>query len=616
MATESLEFFSLPISKESSGKFDFMENVMLSNRFSDVGIIEPSALMAGPRPGTSFYGNRIGTSGLTSDVIFFTGSDSVRRAYCFFGGKVWKLVGSTWTDTGITMSGADVRFNIVRLPWSSSDPTTYTTQASTAANRVKPDATDTSGLANVQKYLFFVNSPTTSPEYAFKFISSQISNFDAGEYVTPYLGSSGIITPAGLSYKVYDGLREYLQVSSSSDPDVYYDGVSVNTNFTGAAAYQFKIASGNAAMPPYPEAYVNYGGYMWGYYKNFLIGAPGTNPFNFEVTTLRSTQKTGDINTLFRWRKFLVVGSSDFVGYISFTTGSDIPELNTISNSYGIRKNTLIDLQSDAYFLSTNNELYSMEETFNGLILPTNVSLPVSNFIKDMNINTCSGFDGRFMYIYGEKDGTTSGYLLVFDIRYGWWYDWTGIRPSRIVCELGTTYFSCRDRGGVQRFDHSVFTDNTLAGTGDKITQRVLSDDQRLGNMFVTKKINSAYAWLDNKNQDLRVKIYGSTIRNNGTVSTTDWSFSEESVVPSTSGPGSLIGTQEYGDDTFGSGAVNGTIAYPNLLKIMLRESNEFSSFKIEVLGKDGSPFYLNELGWVAGVSESNFNSFPYEFSK
>lgn len=611
----------VPIGKDGFRDWDTLRNCVLLNRKSDANLVNDAGMMISPRPGTLRYGNRVSTSGRTNDVIFYTGHDGVRRAYKTHGNKVYKLVSGTWTDIGVTLTGSDVRFSVVRLPaHSSGTPTEYTSQAATAANRLKPDATDTSGLANVRKWVFVTpaTSSATSPEKFFRFLSSEITNYDAGEYVLPYLGSSGVVAPSGLKYRVYDSVKEYLQITSSADDDLYYNGTALNADFTGAASYQFRIVAGNLASTYHVPRCVEWAGYMWSYYGSVVAGAPSTNPFNFELTTLRRTGNTGEIVDLFPWKSYLGIGAADYVGKMSYDSAASIFTLTPITRSHGMKKGSALDGGGDAYYISTNNELWALPETYLGVINPENVGSPVQNWLADMNVNCAAGFDGRYMYVYGEKDGTSAGVTCVFDVRNKWWYHWDGnLRPTRFVAEQGVTYVSAGDAGEVDYFTRTVFKDRFDGATGTDITQEAAPQDIDGGNIFVRKGHDRVYFWADNFDQKFLVRVVNSVIRMNGTVAEKEFTITEKStssVSGASSGSG-LIGSEEYGEGGFLVGSARSDVAYPNMWCVQLKNMNEHYVFKVIFTGIDGEPFYLNALAYLSGADEAA-DVFPPAFTK
>jgi hypothetical protein len=611
----------IPVGKDGFSYWDTLRNCVLLNRKSDVNLINDSGMMLAPRPGTVRYGNQVSSSGKTNDLIFYTGHDGVRRAYKTHGGKVYKLVANVWTDIGITLTGTDVRLSVVRLPaHSSGTPTEYTSLAATAANRIKPDATDTSGLANVRKWVFITptTSSSTAPDKFFRYLSSEITNFDAGEYVVPYMGSSGVVAPSGMKYRVYDSVKEYLQITSDTDSDRYYNGTAINADFTDAASYQFRIVAGNLASSYYVPRCVNWAGYMWSYYGSVVAGAPNTNPFNFEFTTLRRTGNPGEIVEIFQWKSYLGIGATDYVGKMSYDTTSQVFSLDPITRSHGMKKGSAFDGGGDAYYLSTNGELWALPEVYLGVINPENVGSPVNNFLADMNVNCASGFDGRYMYVYGEKAGTEAGVTCVFDVRNKWWYHWDGnLRPTRFVSEQGITYVSAGDAGEVDYFSQTVFKDRYASGSGSDIAMEVAPQDLDVGNIFLRKGHDRIFFWLDNYDQKLLVRVIDATVRDNGTVAEADFTITAagvSSASASSSAP-SLIGGAEYGEGEFGTKAFLADVAFPNMWSMQLRNMNEFYAFKIIFSGVDGEPFYLNALGHLSGVSESA-DVFPPKYTK
>jgi hypothetical protein len=618
---DSRQMTLVQIGKDGFSNWDTLRNCVLLNRKSDANLVNDGGMMISPRPGTVRYGDRVSSSGKTNDLIFYTGHDGVRRAYKTHGTKVYKLVAGVWTDIGITLAGTDARLSVVRLPaHSSGTPTEYTSLAATAANRLKPDAADTSGLANVRKWVFVTptTSSSTAPDKFFRFFCSEITNFDAGEYVVPYFGSAGIIAPSGLKYRIYDSFKEYLQITSNSDSDKYYNGTAINSDFTDAASYHFRIVAGNLPSTYYVPRCVDWAGYMWSYYGSVLAGAPSTNPFNFELPTLRKTGNTGEIVDLFQWKSYLGVGASDYVGKMSYDSTSQIFTLSPITRSHGMKKGSAFDGGGDAYYLSTNNELWALPETYIGVINPENVGSPVQNYLKDMNVNCASGFDGRYMYVYGEKDGTQAGVTCVFDVRNKWWYHWDGsLRPTRFVAEQGITYVPAGDAGEVDYFSNTVFKDRYDGTTGTSISQEAAPQDIDSGNIFIRKGHDRIYFWLDNYDQDVRVRVIDATIRDSGTVSDGDFHVLEKIVAGSTASASApaLIGGEMYGEGGFDGGSAMAEIAFPNMWSMQLKNMNEHCAFKIIFSGIDGSPFYLNALAYLSGANESA-DVFPAKYTK
>ena len=627
-ADDRRDGYKIAITKDAWPYFDYLTNCILRPRKSDQGFLDPTQFMLSPRPGTRTYGNVVSGSGRTNDLIFYTSAyDRTRTAYMTTGGKVYKNVAGTWTDVGIpSLTGQDVRFNVMRLPYSSgAAPAEYTSQASTAALFVKPDVTDTVGSGNVGKYILVTSNTSSSsaPAKYFRWFVSQITSFDATNgYYCPYF-SARQTAPAGLKYQVFDALYDVLQVTTGQDLDYYYDGHSVLSGYTGAASYQLGLAVG----AQYCGRCVNYAGHTFTAKDSFVIGAPWTNPFNFEISNQYNTGNGGQVIELFVFKQYLIVGAVDYVGYLQPTSSGSQPfELTAISKKFGVKQGGIADMGgSELYYIASNSELYSLQQSFNSLnqsytylMLPTNIGNAQQNFLNGYVANVCAGFDGRRMYLYGEADGTSAGVTLVYDLNTKWWFDWTSLRPVRIVSEGGVTYFAEGGRGAVSYFDTSIFQDRYDGATGDLIMQRCRTKNNFLGDIFRIKGVQDVSFWLDDYDQRFTANIYASTIRSSGTLNSKDFEILASGIPDpesSASGPGTPYGADMFGTDTFGTDTGIPGEAFPNLWRIQMQNQNSFNTFRVELVGIAGFPFYLNEIAFRASLDESP-DTFPPTFVK
>lgn len=130
------------------------------------------------------------------------------------------------------------------------------------------------------------------------------------------------------------------------------------------------------------------------------------------------------------------------------------------------------EVLEDIWYLSTNKEIISLQETQLGNVVPTNIGSIVHNFLQDFEQNICAGFDSRRYYLYGEKISGVPGKTVVYDTQYKFWSVHTGYTPRRFIFERGIMYFIDRDSGNLYAFRKDKRTDGTA-----QIAQRVESKD-------------------------------------------------------------------------------------------------------------------------------------------
>lgn len=570
---------SFKIDKDFASFFDELENIQISNRKSDVGFVEDGAYMVRPRDGTSLVGNVLsGSTGIQAMCFYSDNSvPSVRRHYIAYNGSLYYLSGATWTQvTGVALGAGEVSFNVVRLP--ATNPTAeFTTPAdATTAERVKKDAGDAGGASNVGKYLVVTSG-------VYKGAWSNIATYDSttSEYT---LGNSGVISvlKSGEKYRVFDTLGYYLQANSTTANDEYVNGTTREAIFSGfatASLRQVKAIGGTE----YAGKMISFNNSSWTWKNKTLFYSYGynslyENPMFFNITSALTLPGSGTISDLFKFRGKLVIGGDNFVSYLDSYNSA----IKTISTSYGLMKNSLVDLGQDCYFLTQDKQLISLSENIAGTIVPDNVSKTVSNYVKKFSADISSGFDGKRFYLYGSEVAGTPGTLVVFDMVYRFWSTYTGLRPSKIVSDAGTCYLGANNSGTVSKFDPLATAD-----VGVAFSPKAASKELYLGDPFSMKAASDFYIWMENYTQDFQFDLYYAITGSNGKKLGRRFTFAQTD-------PGTKDGT--LGSDTVGSSILGGTsysdkISFPILSHIQLAHESAHA-WKFIVTGT----FYINEI--------------------
>lgn len=94
--------------------------------------------------------------------------------------------------------------------------------------------------------------------------------------------------------------------------------------------------------------------------------------------------------------------------------------------TFGGVKDAYVNTGEDVYLFTTQKTIVSLNETISGIVgVKLNVAEDIKNYTSTFATAFCFGFDGRKLYMYGQADTTTTGYLCVLDTLYNFWTVYT-----------------------------------------------------------------------------------------------------------------------------------------------------------------------------------------------
>ncbi len=578
------------IDDKFAANFDELVNIDVSNRKSDTWFTERTKLMIKMRPGTTQIGDTLTWWTGTSRQFFYTDFAKVRRHYRGYNNHLYYNNSWTWTDIW-TFSGNDLNFNTVKLPlminWST--PTTYTTPSQSAgAERVKLSASDPQfGISgwNVWNTLIIIS------DTVYKWVFWTII---ANDWVDYTLLGSGIIQAlnAWATYKVYDTTWEYLQVTDWLSNDRYFQWITEHTPFAWFATASLRLIKGITSSQ-YIKKQVAFNFSMWSFNKTTLYYSAGTinNPFFHNVSGVYSLPFSGDILDIFTFKNRLIVWGTNFVVAINRNLTYDI-----VSSSFGIKQWSLVDLGQDMYFLSSTGYIKSLSENIVWTIISTDIWEQVHNYTKNFLSSVVSWFDGRKMYLYWQPDWSTAGIIVVFDLVYKYWSTYTWLRPSSILTEDWITYLTANNTDKVSKFDPTVTRDLWVAWS---IEQKIVTKEIDLGDTFMIKEFKDMYFWLENYTQDSFCYVYAALPNQNSLIYQKSLTVAER-VQPAIPAP--PLGWWELGENVLGWDGFTSSISYPFIFKNVF-PVDKANIWKVAIIWKDWSPFYLNEFDVTLKIS-------------
>lgn len=569
---------SYMITDKFSSLFDELQNIQLLNRKTDIWFIEPDKMMITMRPGTAQVGNTI--TGGTGNGNSFAYIDKTRtkRIYRVYNSKLWYLNSATWTDIA-NLSANDADFAVYRIPTMivPGTPTEYTSATdSSVGERIRIDAADVTGAASIGKIAVMTS-------WAYKGAFGKILSIEAGEYLIEW---SGMVYKnlAWAKYRIYDTTSDCLQVNTGSGNDLYFDGITPHTDFSGYATASLRQVFALASTQ-YVGKTISFNNLVWTFNNWYLFFSGGTinNPLFYNFTGQRSIPwVSGEIIDLFTYKNRLIVLGDSFVAAIQSSGVIDI-----ISTTFWGKRRSAINAGNDIYFLTTNNELVSLSENIALTVIVNDIVKSMTNYTKDFNTSICSGIDGSKMYLYGQVDSVTPGTIIVLDLRYKFFSTYTGLAPSSFLFSNGVTYLFDNATHLCRRFDTTVFTD-----VGDvEIEQMVSVKDIDNRDPFTMKTFKQIWLWFENFTQELYVDVYRSIDRSNGKYDTKLISIAEVS----TTNPAPEIGLWGLWEDVIWWEGILADATYP-CFEVIEYGADQANIFKVRITGKDGSPFYLNAM--------------------
>ena len=560
--------------------------------------------------------------------IFYTDRLGTRRNYRTFDNQLYYLNGSTWTSLA-SIGTTDVDFSIQKVPvlnirpWSSTtayvigdrvilngivytcilghtnftppdvtywvvsdgNPTSRTSPTvATGAEKVKKDAADTlSATNNVGKILIITSG-------VYKWCYASIISYDvAGTEYT--LGGAGIITalPASTTYKICDFVSDVLMIcrGTSNQTELFYDGIIPLAHYTGYTTDSLRQVAALSATETVSKLvlFVNQcWTYKWGtlYYTG---GFPG-NPFFFNFTTSLTVGWNGTIVDIFQYKSRLVTLWTNFVFSIPSTLIID-----RHITTFGGVKDAYVNTGEDIYLFTTQKTIVSLNETISGIVgVKLNVAEDIKNYTSTFATAFCFGFDGRKLYMYGQADTTTTGYLCVLDTLYNFWTVYTGLRPTTITQENGVVYMPDNNSDIVRYFDSTATTDVTV-GTSQTTTfsQYITSKEIDFDDVFTTKTLTDLYILFENYTQSVYLDIFMAL--NNQNSKKQQKTINTEALTITSP----TIWEWVIGEHVFWVSWFLSTISVP-IMKHTQFASDPVNLLKFRISGKDGSLFYLSQI--------------------
>jgi len=621
-----LPIISIRFNEKSRGYFDTIENAELSNRKQDTGLVELDRPMLRPRAGTVRYGSvviatwNIATAYLTWDYVvhddivyvanagstgstppsanwdvvtspsqsklfFYTDRLGVRRAYRVFNNTLQYSTGSTWTN--LTAVGTNsVEFSIQRVPVNTTglDSISRTTSSvSSAAEKVKKDAWDTLNANNNVGTILLVTSGIYKGCYA------PIIAYDSwtSEYT---LGWSGIIValPASTTYKRYELITDVLQVTRGYNDanELYYDGITPLTWLQGYSTDSL-IQVSAFATGKWLKKMVTFNNNCWTFSGTtlFYSGWYPWNPLFFNYTWALTLGWNGSIVDIFQYKSRLIVIWTNFLFSISSSLAVD-----RHVTTFGGEKDAYVNTWDDVYILTSQKTLASLNETITGVVVVKNVGQDIDNFIKKYNFNICFGFDANKIFLYWEEAAGITGKMCIYDVRRKLWLIYTWLNPKSIVAEAWRVYLSDNNSDIVRYFDLNIATDVAI-WTNQTTTFDMYLETKEidLWDIFSQKVLGQVYIAFENYSQSLYMDIAMGINRKNANKARTSIDINEVPVTWWT------LGEEMIWDSTFWISW------FLDIISVPILEKKDYSKdsaniFKIILLSKDWSPFYLTQI--------------------
>ena len=595
----------LKIDKKFSFNFDILQNIKVWNRKSSQWFSDEDRLMISMRDWTTRLWNEQ-TGGIwTSWLYFFSDFLSKRHIIKWYNNRVWRLnTDNEWTDLWVNFWWNNFNFNTVRIPlnldWST--PTEYTTPTNaTWSEFVKKAAWDTWWISNIWKILLITDNTWDNQVYRWCFWTILGYDSTTEEYIlwdSWIFGSLNtkeeiVWLKSGSKYRIYDTIWEHLQVSNWVSLDRYFFGKSdwtleENTTVQWFATYWLRnIQAITSTQFLTKQLYYSNSYFFFNKWTLFYTSWNVNSPFFYTYTNVITIPwiKWGFINDIFVFKRRLVIAWNNFIWYIPQM--SDLIQVELITNSYWMKEWSLIDVWVDAYFLSTDKEIYSLSETITWALLATNIWTKVNNYLKDYNVKITAWFSWKQLFYYWQKDNDTEWIILVLDIQYKFWSIYTWLRPSSIVSEWWVVYLTDNNSDIVRFFDSTTTKDVWNID----IEQKIWFNEIYLEDVFFGKRISDLYLWLDNYTQDLDIDIYMANIEQNWRKQRKNISIQEVDVEAEN------IPMWEWNlwENILWWVWYEKNISYPFMKHIAL-DADSANIWKIIITWKDWSPFYLNEF--------------------
>lgn len=587
---------SFRIWENFASDFDELQNIEIQNRKSDIWFSEFNQMTMKMRPWTTQIWDTLAWTGGVSEQFFFIDFYKKKHHLKGYDQKVWSLISNVWTDFGISFVSNAFTFTPMTIPMmlDGSIPTEYTAPAdATGSERVKKDAWDSLWVGAIWKILIITENTANAEAYRGAFAS--ILDYDSGtsEYTLNWAGVTTILK-SWAKYQIYDTLWEHLQVSNWAEFERYIfwkDDWSLveNTTFAWLATKWLRLVKW-ILDSEFLLKQISYDASYWTFNKNTLYYSAWAlnNPFLYNFTTALSIpgSVSGTINDLFVFKERLVIWGTNYAAYLKGPVTA-LTSINMITQSYGISPWTLADAWIDAYFISTNQHIYSLAENIAWTaLLATDEWKIVRNYLKNYNFNLMWSFDWSKLYFYWEEVAWETWTIIVLDIQFKFWSTYTGLAPSSIIFDDWEVYLSDNSSDKVRIFDSEEITDIWVA-----IEQKVSLKDISAWLPFTLKALTDSYLWLDNFPQELTVALYMANPWQNTRKNIKEIILTEDDVWAASEPMWEWV----IWEWVLGWVSVDPNIALPMMTKLAY-EVDSAVLWKIILRGKNWSPFYLNQL--------------------
>lgn len=576
--------------------YDLLQNVQMIPRKSDTWISQDLFMLA-MRDGTERVWNDSWNTTWCQNQIFFTWENWTRAHYKTYNKKVYKLVAWTWTDIWGTFTSDNFFLNVVKLPYWNPSSVYQTAADASWIEKLKPSASDTTPTNNIGKYVMIVGSdnPTvasyaTTNTYRNKY--AYISSYDSTnwEYLLEWLGNGQAII-AWVSYRIFDRLWNYLQVTNGVDDDIYYDGTAIQTIFTWRIKDHIERITSKTTI----GKVFMYNASLWLYISNILYRSDVWNLLWFSLPNIIEMQDFDTIQETFVWKNRLIVWGSRSLVYYQYDTNIKAYTTNVISSNYWVYKWWVNNFDKNAYLFTNNRELISLSENIYWVVNPENVGRPVQNYLNDFNYNITSWFDWRKFYLYGEKTAWFTWVTCVYDSQMWFWSTWTWIAPQNFLLEWTAFYYGSYRNGNVFQFKKWMEKDDWT-----DIIQEVSTVDFYAPDEFSVVEASEIFTHVENFTQEFEVKFAWALTTQNYTKKVI---FSHSEV----SAWNSSLWESVLWEEVLWWKSFTTDITLPIMYKFMLNW-DKVNILKIYIKWVNGSPFYLNNI--MANVKRLASNYF------
>ncbi len=602
---EWTQTISYKIWENFSKDFDELQNIEIQNRKTDIWFSEFNNMTIKMRPWTVKVWNTLSWTWWVSWQFFFIDFYKKIHHIKWYNKKVRRLAASTWTDLWPTFVSNNFTFTPMLLPmmldWTI--PTEYTAPAnSTTSEAVKKDAWDSWWASNIWKYLIITSNTANNEAYRWAFASILDYNTSTSEYTLNWAWVTTILK-SWAKYQIYDTLWEHLEVSNWAEYERFFfwksDWTIVeNTKYTWLATLWLRNVKW-IVDTAFLVKQIAYSWSFWTFNKNTLFYTAWTlnNPFLYNFTTVLTVPWSVSwyINDLFVFKERLIIWWSTYVAYLKWPITS-LTSIDMITQSYWIAPKTLADVWVDAYFLSTNKNIYSLKENIAWTAIEANDEWKlIWNYLKNFNYNLSWAFDWSKLYFYWEETAWTPWTMVVFNVKFKFWSTYTWLSPSSIIYNEWEIYLSDNNSDTVRKFDSSVETDNWIA-----IEQKVSIKEITAWDPFTTKSITDTYLRLDNYKQSFTVWLYMANPWRNTRKNLRTITLTEQEVNPTADPMWEWI-LWEWILWWF---AIDPNIAFP-IMKKLAYAVDWAVLWKIILLWKNWGSFYLNQLDIEVKTNEA-----------